>query len=332
VQALRRLTQRLLDESTPADGLVQTCADLYNWFATTVRLDATRGEAIQLPTGLALPPEAAARCILDTHRTVAFVRGVALALDAARRRFPQGVLEVLYAGTGPFAPLALPLMTTRPLGDVLFTFLDVHQVAVDSVVSLTERLDLGPRTRRVACSDASSYSHPAPIHLVVTETLQRSLAVEPFVGIVRNLRRQLAPGGLLVPERVTVEVVLIDAPVERARWSGRVSAQEHWSLGKLFEVTAHGELPPLDLDGCSEPLAVTLPEQAGERPRWVALTTRIDVFGQLALREYDSGLTVPEILWPLSPARSGEVIEFHYALDRAPGIRWRRLSTRLYAR
>lgn len=324
VQGLRKLTLSLLDRATPPGGLAQACAELYQWFADAAQLDATPGEAMRLPTGLALPPEAAAQCILDTNRTVAFVRGVSLALEEARRRFPHGVLEVLYAGTGPFAPLLLPLMATRPTRDVLVTFLDAHQRSVDSVQLLTERLGLGQRTRLIACGDAASYRHPAPIHLLVTETLQRSLAVEPFVGIVRNLRPQLAPGGLIVPDRVAVQVAMIDAVAEQARWSHLAPPAAHQSLRELFEVTAQGELPPLDPHGRSEPVAVTLPEQPPERECWVALSTSIDVFGDLQLRAYESGLTVPEILWPLSPARGGERIEFHYALDQAPGIRWRR--------
>lgn len=331
MQSLRRTTLSLLDDSTPADGLVGACVDLYDWFAKAAPLDAHPGEVLRLPTGLALSPYVAAQCIRDTHRTVAFVRGVSLALEEARRRFPRGVLEVVYAGTGPFAPLILPLLTTRPLRDVLFTFLDAHQTAASSVLALTERLGVGRRTRQVACSDAAAYSHPAPIHLVVTETLQRSLAAEPFVAIVRNLRRQLAPGGLMVPERVTIEAVLIDALVEQARWGGQASAEASRSLGVLFEVDADGEHPPLDLDGRSLPMELTIPALEPEGQRWVALATRIDVFGPLRLREHDSGLTVPEILWPLSPARAGEAIAFHYALDHAPGIRWRRLQPRAAA-
>lgn len=321
---IRQLTMRILDGSTSRRELDHACGELYRWFTDVADLDATAGEATRLSTGLAIAPDGAARCILDTGRTVAFIRGVSMALYEARRRFPRGGIEVVYAGTGPFAPLVLPLMTTRALRDVRFTFLEINRRAAEAVESLIARLGLEPRTSRVIHGDATRYRHPTSIHVVVTETMQRALGREPFVGIVHDLRRQLAPGGIVVPERVAVDAALLDAADERRRWSGAAPPRPHEILARLFEVTAEGEFPSLDTDRRSAPVVVTVPTWAGDIERWVALVTRIDVFGKVRVRDYDSGLTVPEILWPLSPARGGEVIQFNYVLDAAPGIRWQR--------
>jgi len=325
VEVLRQLTLRLLDEATPPEDLARICVELHGWFTDAAPLDSSPSEAGRLPTGLALPPDLAAQCILDSKRTVAFVRGLFLALAEARRRFTHGEIEVVYAGTGPFAPLVLPLMTAQPLPGVVFTFIDFHRRATDAVQELIARLGLGKRARRVTDGDATSYNHPTPIHVVLTETLQRSLDTEPFVGIVRNLRRQLAPGGLVVPERVAVDVALIDAASQQAQWSGTAPAEQHESLARLFEVTAQGEFPPLDKHGRSEAVVVIIPEGRPHLERWIALITRVDVFGTIRLREHESGLTVPQILWPLSPAHGGDVLEFCYILDKAPGLRWTRL-------
>lgn len=316
---------RILDGAASPEELNHVCAELHRWFTDATNLDATLDEATRLATGLALAPGAAARCLLDTKRTVAFVRGLSLALDEARRRFPLGALDVVYAGTGPFAPLVLPLMTARALRDARFTFLDINRRSAEAVEGLIARLGLTQRARQVVHGDATSYTHPTSIHVVVTETMQRALGIEPFVGIVRNLRRQLAPGGIVVPERVAVDVALIDAADEQSRWRGAAPPTQHESLIRLFEVTAETERPSLDRDGRSTPVVVTIPQGARDVERWVALITRITVFGDVCLGDYDSGLTMPEILWPLSPARGGEVIQFDYVLGTAPGIRWKRL-------
>jgi hypothetical protein len=320
------LAERILEGVTSSEELRRTCAELFHGFIAAADLEATTGDTLCLPTGLALAPDLAAQCILDTNRTVAFIRGLSLALDEARRRFPVGVLEVVYAGTGPFAPLVLPLMTARALRDVRFTFLDINRRSTEIVEGLIARLGLGERIPQVICCDATGYDHPTSIHVVVTETMQRALSAEPFVGIVRNLRRQLAPRGILVPERVTVDLALIDAREEKARWSGAAPPKQHDRLIRLFEVTAKGDYPSLDTDGRSESVFVTLPQGTPDLERWVALVTRIDVFGPMRLGDYESGLTMPEILWPLSPARGGEVIQLNYVLDSAPGIRWSRRS------
>lgn len=248
----------------------------------------------RLPSGLALGPHLAAQCILDAKRTAAFQRGVASAIAAARTRFPGETIEVLYAGTGPFAPLVRPVLH---LQDVRFTLVDVDERSL----AILRALQL---PARIVHADATQYVHDAPLHVVVSETMQRSLAVEPFVAILRNLRAQLAPGGIFVPERVTVDAVLIDPEREQARWRGEEVGSSYVPLARVIDTTR-------DL----EPVQVTI---AGEG--WLALVTEIETFEGEHLRAYDSGLTVPEILWRLSPAREGARVEFHYACGARPGI------------
>lgn len=321
---LRELALRLLDEAASPPALAQTCADIHAWFTQAVPLEALPDVPMQLPGGLALAPGAAAQCILDSVRTVRFLRGVALALDEARRRFPGESLEVVYAGSGPFAPLVLPLMIAHPLRDVRLTLLDCHRPAIDSLHALLARLGLESAVQVVHC-DAACYDHGRPIHLVVTETLQRALAREPFVPVVRNLRGQLARAGLLVPARVAVGVALLDAAAEQRSWIDPAHPRRHESLGPVFEVTTAGEHPAIDGSGRSQSVTVTLPDTAADAERWPALVTRITVFGDQCLDDYESGLTVPEVLWPLAPARAGDVIRFQYVLDGNPGVRWERV-------
>ncbi|HEY0371309.1 MAG TPA: hypothetical protein VGD79_04880 [Thermoanaerobaculia bacterium] len=64
-------------------------------------------------------------------------------------------------------------------------------------------------------------AHDAPLHIVVSEMMQCSLAVEPFVAILENLRAQVVPGGFFVPERVTVDAVLIVRRGSRCGGAGR---------------------------------------------------------------------------------------------------------------
>jgi len=321
---LRELTARLLDVAASQEELTQTCADLHAWFVQTVPLQVLADVPMQLPGGLALAPGAAAQCIFDTLRTVRFVRGVALALDEARRRFPHEAIEVVYAGSGPYAPLLLPLLSLRPLHDVRLTLLDCHQPAIDSLHVLLARLGLESAVQVVHC-DAACYTHERPIHLVVTETLQRALAREPFLPIVRNLRGQLAPSGLLVPERVTVGAALVDAAAEQRSWIDPAQPRQHEYLGLVFEVTLAGEHPLVDASGRSQAVSITLPDWHSDGERWLALITRIDVFGDQFLGDNESGLTVPEILWPLAPVRTGDVIRFQYVLDSNPGVRSKRI-------
>jgi predicted RNA methylase len=125
--------------------------------------------------------------------------GTIAAIQDAVRRFAPAVVEVLYAGTGPLAPLAFLTMPSLDPRSVRFTLLDVHPHSVRSVATLVERLGMTQYVRDVVCADAARYQHPVPLHVVISETMQRALAEEPFVAITRNVCPQLAPGGILVP-------------------------------------------------------------------------------------------------------------------------------------
>lgn len=266
-------------------------------------------ESTQLASGLALAPDLAAQCVLDEKRTAAFLRGASSAVAAARERFPGETIEVVYAGTGPLAPFVVPLL---PMSGVHFTLMDVDARSLRILHALLERLGLREHAN-IVHADATEYRHPAAIHVVVSETMQRSLASEPFVAIARNLRAQLVPGGIFVPERVTVDVALVDPDRERARWKGVDVAAPYVRLARIVDTTAK-----------LDPVIVSIPPT--RTPQWLALLTEIDVFANERLRAYDSGLTVPEILWPLSPARANDVIEFRYEEGAHPHIRASRRS------
>src|SRR6476661_3186845 len=61
-------------------------------------VDPRDHSAILVPAGSASSPLDAARCLLDVRRTAIYLRGVHGAIKEAQLRFPQEVIEVLYAG------------------------------------------------------------------------------------------------------------------------------------------------------------------------------------------------------------------------------------------
>jgi hypothetical protein len=292
--------------------------------------------AISLPAGSAISPLDAARCLLDPRRTAIYLRGVHAALQQAQQRFPGEVIHVLYAGCGPFAPLCLPLLPLLAGRTVRFTLLDVHARAIESVQAILAALRLeGANVDCLVC-DATRYRHPhhRPLHVVVSETMQRALEKEPQVAILMNTAPQLAPGGLMVPEMIAVDAVLTDlsrelggngvapqpcrpeplrsVPRRSAPWWGRIP------LGRILELdreracawAAEGvssHLPPAQIS-----LPSSVPAQYS-----LVLATTIRTFGVHELREYESGLTHPLIVhgW-----RAGEEIEFTYRLGEKPGF------------
>ena len=51
----------------------------------------------------------------------------------------------------------------------------------------------------------------------------------------------------------------------------------------------------------------------------------VEIYGEHRLDDYDSGVTVPEVLDAIAPVRAGDCLEFVYELGRRPGLRVEKL-------
>jgi len=327
------------------------CADaavkLQSLFSSLAGMDGATGNPADaigtiLPTGKALSPKDAASCILDAARTSRFLRGTFTALREAQQRFSQRPIEVLYAGCGPFAALAIPLTTQFSAADIRFTLLDTHRRSLESAQRLVRSLDLDAFVRHYIQGDATSYIHNSNrlLHMVITETMQRALVKEPQVAIALNLVPQLCPGGILIPEKISVDACLFDLNKEFLTPSDSDEAVPHLKaldsprvrieLGRVFEIgvdnvpylAAMLRKDALSSDARFPAVVLDVPQDAEKHLR-VLLRTEITVFGSAVLREYDSGLTNPAILHELGSVGNGSRIEFRYVLDSNPRFTYR---------
>jgi hypothetical protein len=286
--------------------------------------------AISLSAGSAISPLDAGRCLLDRRRTAIFLRGVHAAIQEAQQRFPGEVIHVLYAGCGPFAPLCLPLLPLVAGQPVRFTLMDVHARAVESVQAILAALRLGDGNVDCRVGDATNYRRHAdqPLHVIVSETMQRALEKEPQVAILMNLAPQLSAGGLMVPEMIAVDAVLTDLSrelgVDGVRPQPSAPALKSWPgripLGRILEVDRERACAwaSAGLPSHLPPARIVLPSSSSVAAEYsLVLATTIRTFGVHELREYESGLTHPLMVhgW-----RAGEEVEFTYRLGEKPGF------------
>ena len=304
---------------------------------TGIRGDGSQNRAgdIFLPSGTAISPEYAAHTVFDTLRTRRFLRGLAGAIRTVRARQPDLAVHVLYAGCGPFATLALPLMHLPEFAAVRWTLLDIQPDSLAAARKLTRAAGFTERVHDFVLADAALYRHAGPpFQVLVTETMQNLLAGEPQVAITLNLAPDLAPNGLLVPERITIAAeVLAPAPETN---------DTEWELDAL-EVALAGspgatELGSVfDLDLAFARRAESRESEARDReimPRRVALPpyepgarlrlkTKIIVHGSEILAEGNSPLCIPRVLHAWRENTNAKFMEVSYYVGRNPGPRIR---------
>ncbi len=325
---LEQITEHLLALDHPgqlraaAIDLHMLCSDIVGLNDSS--LDPLDTTPTLLSAGLAISPLGAARCTLDFARTAQFLRGVHRAVRVAQARFPERPVEILYAGCGPFAPLAIPLMTQFTADEVRFTLLDIHQRSLEAARHLVRTLNFDDWVREFVEADATSYRHPAqqPLHILITETMQRALIKEPQVEVTLNLAPQLEPGGILIPERITVDACLYDPATEfqTVSTTNTVQAVERVriGLGTLLDLSLDS-VPHLLRDGLPG-VHVVVPV-AGSMDLKMMLRTRVTVFESYSLGDYDAGITCPHRNKELDGLQPGSALVFSYRMGSEPGFR-----------
>jgi len=261
-----------------------------------------------LEQGVAINPQAAAHCVSDYQRSVVFIRAVATALTALQSRFPDTPLRILYAGCGPYATLLLPLLHRFRTGQLDIQLLDIHQRSLDSALLLIDHFGVSRHQVTSACADATEYRHPQTLHLVIAETMQKSLEQEPQFAVTANLAPQLCAGGVFLPQRVDVSLQLARAS-DAAGTSATPAPQ---LLARLLSLQAN--LPKL------VPVTTRMPAKPLPGDALPMLFTRIEVYGKHVLEAYESELTLPRPCPELTPLRAGAQCRASYHTGSYPGF------------
>lgn len=315
VDQLIQTTRSLLDLSRPAYTLRNEVLELKTIFeqASETQFDGTeiaRGET-RTDVGVAISPTMAAMCLDDFARTVQFMRGVYKAIRDQLSVISSRPVRVLYAGCGPWATLAVPIMSLLSGDKAKFTLLDIHADSIDSTQRTINALGFADRVERFETADACQFviDGGAKPDVIVIEMLRATLDAEPQVAVSMNLRAQ-APNAVIIPETVEIDLALVDVGRE---FSGD-AAPDRIELGRLFTLDR----------SCSDPVRIAIPDFDDTRYRLTLLTT-IRIYGDLYLKDRDSGITCPKPLQMEGGVKASDVLEFVYELTDAPRLKARRL-------
>jgi predicted RNA methylase len=302
----------LSDSTQPFSDRRNAANDLAKILYEIAGIDDTSTDSIYddqtiLESGLAVSAKTAARCIIDYERTSKFFQGILQAVESATISFPNSVINILYAGSGPFATLILPLFFKYSPEQIQITIMDIHPQSLDCAKKVIEHFGFGNFITDYLQKDAANYSHPPdnPLHIVIAEVLQKALDKEPQVAVTINLSKQLTAGGIFIPEHITVDFVLLEFGSNPGEYKNIIP------IKRLADLSAnHPERILNPIKAIIPPLPSRL---------MPALLTRIQIFESVNIELKNSGLTMSKLLNDL-PINEGEEIEFSYRMGKDPGF------------
>jgi hypothetical protein len=331
-KALQEITVKLLEATDDFGLLHQATDDLYRLFQTVSSVDWQNDKhstAILLASGKAIGPAWAAMCVKDTYRTIKFLRGLMLAIQQMQQKRGRKPVHVLYAGTGPFATLALPLTTIFRPEEVQFTFLEINPESVLSLQKVINIFEAEAYVRSVVQGDAATYQS-APdqlVDIVVVEAMLPALQDEPQVAITMNLAPQLAVDGIFIPQCIRVHAGLLHPKKNTDRMMGlEHSVTDHYILlNEVFECSQPpaapwAEMSPLEV---FPEVPVIFPPDIPAGYQQLCLFTSIQVFESEQLEYWQCHLTQPH---PVGMLDLAQQVSFRYCLGEKPGFECKRLS------
>jgi predicted RNA methylase len=329
-EQLKKICEVLLEEKTDYAQLSKAIDDLNKLFYEASKLEDNTGivrNDIFLPTGKAIGTLWAAMCVKEMMRTKQFIRGIYEGIKAARQKFHGKPIHILYAGTGPFATLVIPLTTLYSSMEINFTFLEINPESIKLLNNVVEALHVEEYVNEIILCDAAEYKHynKKPIHMIITETMLNALQKEPQVAITLNLVPQMLKGGILIPQNIKIEAALLNPQknIDRMLGAKDYNGKCYHILDTIFELNKDTE----NNSGLFPEVEISIPQNIEDGYKELCLFTTIQIFDDVYLSSWQCSLNMPKLIMQLDQENNLiNKVGFKYLIKENPGFSYRVIS------
>lgn len=295
----------------------QSVDTLYGIFSNITGVSAAQisiDSDILLPSGKAISPAAAAHCLLEMKRTAVFLRGIHQAILQKIKDNTSEPIHILYAGTGPYGTLVIPLLHLFTPDKIQVDLLDINPVSLGALQRLIVELQLNDYIGSVFCEDATTFTLSRHYDIAISETMLACLKSEPQVAVMQNIIPQLQPTAIFIPEEISIDAALTNPKMEQDRllyYEDEPPPFRRIAVGRVFTVNKQN----LDTDCMQKTLEI--PDEK-DFPV-LKLFTTVKVFRDEQLSENDSSITLPVNFYDLRK-QPAQRIAFWYVQGEKPHI------------
>jgi len=328
---LAEITQNLISEKVEADGLKKSIEELKSLLEKVSGLNQEapiNSENILLPSGKAIGPKWAGMCLEDIPRTHKFIKGIHSAVQEVLEKNPKKPVTILYAGTGPYATLVLPLLSLFEPSQLQLILLEVNTVSIESLKRIIKGFDAYEYIKAIYHCDAANFIVPSEFEtdILLVECMQHALVREPQVGITYNLLPQMKDEVILIPEEISLHVALIDLEKKAEYLTNDNNSKKDYyensdSVFTLNKKEVLEKSTEFKEEGFQFPeREVSFTEEQLSNYDFIAVSTEITIFKNISLSIDESGLTAPMLLADLNHDQKVTGAKTQYVVGTEPGL------------
>jgi predicted RNA methylase len=267
----------------------------------------------------------AALCLDDQIRTRQFIRGIDKAIKETKKGKP---IHILYAGTGPFATLILPLILRYPKKDITYTLLEINPFTYGILQNIISKLGVEEYHITLVKDDATAYQIDPKNKpdIIISETMQSALAKEQQVPIFLNLMSQVPDDTVFIPEKIELHLGLkkTESP------DGRYQEEDYTNVNKVFEVskesmfTSNPSEKKMTKKDVFTKKKTVIEEEALKGCSQLFINTDIQVYKDIKIDINDSGLTTPILIREIpNNIKSAITVDTQYVISSEPKLEYK---------
>ena len=321
-ERLKEITAVILDAEVGYAAVRNACNDLSDFFYEIAAPEKSAPEFdahIETANGLAVAPMSAAFCIIDFMRTQKFLMGIKQAVEDRLQKNKNEPVVILYAGTGPFATLVIPLTSVFSASQVQFVLLELNPVSINCLQKMITALGLQHYISALIQADAASYliDEKNQPDIIVSETMRPGLMKEPQVSIIANLLPQCIKQPVLIPQKIIIKTAWAKNKTGTTVDVQLLGTLMEFSEKMAIAINVNMQQERVLTDGVEQKI-LQKPEPAFTT---LVLLTEIIVYKKHEIKFNESSLTIPHKIMEVKDIKSFPVrFVFKYGMGKIPGF------------
>ena len=333
---LSEIASVLYNDDASYGEILEVCKTYKDILLEASQLDISN-EAIDntifTESGKAIGSKWASLCVEDFLRTKRFCNGLLKGVQKVRSDHPEKKVHILYAGTGPFATIALPLISEFTSEEIVFTLLEINENSYHALKKTLSFFEADDYLDNVLCQDATTYKVTSPdsVDILVTEAMMNGLKSEPHVAITVNLMSQLPKEVIMIPQEICLNILGVNSEIRAANKQSLEAPKSYYEkFGTLFrfnkkEIYSHQDTFLKAFPNFEFPEVKTrISDNANMRYDELCIETHIVVFEDEVLGIDESALTGLLLLTRLNPMlQTVREVASKYICGTNPGLQCR---------